>query len=66
MKIGNTSFNPEAIKAMTFEEFYETFKGKLHIPAEDAYKQITGADMDDKSDKEVKSRVIKAKVKKQK
>jgi hypothetical protein len=30
MKIGNTSFNVEAIKNMTFSEFEKTYKGKYN------------------------------------
>ena len=29
MKIGNISFNVDAIQSMTFEEFEKTYKGKV-------------------------------------
>lgn len=34
MKVGNVSFNPEAFKNYTKEQFFEEFKGKLSIDKE--------------------------------
>lgn len=60
IKIGRTSFNPEAIKAMTYDEFFATFKGKLDIPADVAYFKITGV----KPDVKAEARTISAKTEK--
>ncbi len=47
MKIGNTSFNVEEMKKLSFEEFSAQFKGKLHAPKErmtfeQVYEKVTG------------------------
>ena len=44
MKIGNTDFNPDACKDMSFEEFSKAFKGtyKGDKPVEVVYKLVTG------------------------
>ena len=43
MKIGNTSFNIEAIKGMSFDEFEKTYKGLLNgADLKETYKKITG------------------------
>jgi hypothetical protein len=42
-KIGNLSFNPEACKGMSFEEFKENFAGKLSgVDIREAYTFVTG------------------------
>jgi len=53
MKIGNASFNVEAVKKMSFDEFSATFKGKLFAPnktLEQVYEEVTGRKPDEKSE----------------
>lgn len=40
MKIGNISFNPEAFKDYTKEQFFEEYKGKLVIDKEQVWEAI--------------------------
>lgn len=40
MKIGNVSFNPEAFKDYTKEQFFEEYKGKLEIDKEQVWDMI--------------------------
>lgn len=43
MKIGNLSFNPDACKAMTFDEFKTAVAGKLDgVDIREAYTAVTG------------------------
>lgn len=43
MKIGNTDFNADAIKAMTFEEFSEAAKHyKGDVPLKEVYQKLGG------------------------
>lgn len=52
MRIGNTSFNVEAIKKMSFDEFSKMFKGQLVAPKktlEQVYEEITGKKPEEKN-----------------
>lgn len=45
MKIGNTSFDVEEMKKLTFEEFKKQFRGKVYAPGltlEEVYTKVTG------------------------
>ena len=42
MKIGNTSYNVEAIKAMSFDDFKKQFRGLIDTDLKETYKQLTG------------------------
>jgi hypothetical protein len=43
MKIGNISFNPEALKDLTREEFYNLVKGKIDIDKSEAWEMLQQA-----------------------
>jgi hypothetical protein len=43
MKIGNISFNPEALKDLTREEFYNLVKGNIDIDKSEAWEMLQQA-----------------------
>lgn len=43
MKIGNISFNPEALKDLTREEFYNLVKGNIDIDKSEAWEMLQKA-----------------------
>lgn len=43
MKVGNTNFNPKAIKDMTYSQFEKQYKGILKgVDFKEAYEKLTG------------------------
>lgn len=42
MKIGTTDFNVESIKAMSYDEFEQIYKGKLKGNLQEIYKKLGG------------------------
>ncbi len=46
IKIGNTTFNIVAIKALGWENFQKQFKGILKTDIKETFKKITGIDPD--------------------
>jgi hypothetical protein len=58
MQVGNLSINPEAVKGMTFDEFYQLYAGKLKgVDIKDAYRQLAGTasvNYEDKKEKLIK------------
>jgi hypothetical protein len=44
MKIGNTTYNVEVIKGMSFETFSEKFKGIINTDLKQTYFKLTGKD----------------------
>lgn len=66
MKIGSTTWNVEAIKQMTFEEFAEQFKGKVDRPLDSLYETITGEKIGKIEKPKAEKKVIGVKIKKEK
>lgn len=54
MKIGNISFNPEAFKDYTKEQFFAEYAGKLVIDKEQVWQMIIDANINVKADTRIK------------